>query len=291
MFAKLPSAVQASDDRSHFVSQETILAIVEHASCLEWRLIIALARFGGFRTPSETFALKWGDVDFEKGRINVNEPKVKHHAGRGRRLIPLFPDLRPFLKAVYNDVLADLGRIPPTRYVIHDCRISSGNLATEFRRVLSRAAVTPWPKIFQNLRMSRQTELENQFPTHVVCKWIGNSPQIAQKHYLKVTEEHFEQAMTTCAANRAANSVKTCHDGDATETSVAKDEESGAANALHNSVETGCKALQGSVQPIDVKPLPATKNSFLQVYAESCQWTILDSNQRPPRCQRGALTN
>ena len=100
---------------------------------------------------------------------------------------------------------------------------------------------------------------------------ISHTSQVAQKHYLEVTEEHFEQAMTARAANRAGNSVKTCHHDDATETSTAHEEESSAANALQNSVETGCEALQGSVQSIDVKPLPATKNSFLQVYAESCQ--------------------
>lgn len=76
VFAKLPSAVQASDDRAHFVSHETILNVIEHATCAECKLIIALARFGGLRTPSETLALKWSDVDFEKGRIAVKEPKV-----------------------------------------------------------------------------------------------------------------------------------------------------------------------------------------------------------------------
>ncbi|MCK4341739.1 MAG: hypothetical protein KAY37_08460, partial [Phycisphaerae bacterium] len=29
---------------------------------------------------------------------------------------------------------------------------------------------------------------------HVVCKWIGNSQAVAAKHYLQVTDEHFERA-------------------------------------------------------------------------------------------------
>ena len=29
---------------------------------------------------------------------------------------------------------------------------------------------------------------------HVVCAWIGNSKVVARKHYLQVTEEHFERA-------------------------------------------------------------------------------------------------
>lgn len=54
-----------------------------------------------------------------------------------------------------------------------------------------------------NQRSSRQTELENEFPTHVVCKWLGNRPQIAHRHYLKVTEAHFEQALTPGAQSGA----------------------------------------------------------------------------------------
>ena len=39
-----------------------------------------------------------------------------------------------------------------------------------------------------------------------VCKWIGNSPQVAKKHYLQTTEEHFERALqggAKCGAQEA----------------------------------------------------------------------------------------
>ncbi len=29
---------------------------------------------------------------------------------------------------------------------------------------------------------------------HVVCRWIGNSQPVAAKHYLQLTDEHFERA-------------------------------------------------------------------------------------------------
>jgi hypothetical protein len=32
--------------------------------------------------------------------------------------------------------------------------------------------------------------------SHVVCKWIGNSQDVARKHYLQVTDEHFSRAVT-----------------------------------------------------------------------------------------------
>ena len=38
------------------------------------------------------------------------------------------------------------------------------------------------------------TELQRQFPLHVVCSWLGNSPRIAQQSYLLVTEDDFSKA-------------------------------------------------------------------------------------------------
>ena len=53
------------------------------------------------------------------------------------------------------------------------------------------AGLQRWPKLFQNLRSTRETELAEDFPMHVVCPWIGNSQPIAAKHYLQVTDDHF----------------------------------------------------------------------------------------------------
>ena len=52
-----------------------------------------------------------------------------------------------------------------------------------------------WPKLFQNLRSTRETELADEFPMHVVCQWIGNSQPIAAKHYLQVTDDHFSKPL------------------------------------------------------------------------------------------------
>src|SRR5690606_20615989 len=52
----------------------------------------------------------------------------------------------------------------------------------------------PWPRLFQNLRASRQTELCDRFPAHVVSEWLGNSEAVARAHYLKGTDRHWEAA-------------------------------------------------------------------------------------------------
>ncbi len=38
-------------------------------------------------------------------------------------------------------------------------------------------------------------ELVEDFPVHVVTEWLGNSPDIARKHYLQTHEEHFQRAV------------------------------------------------------------------------------------------------
>jgi hypothetical protein len=64
-------------------------------------------------------------------------------------------------------------------------------------RIIRRAGLTPWPKLFQNLRSTRETELAQHHPIHVVCAWLGNSPAVATKHYLQVRDEDFERAART----------------------------------------------------------------------------------------------
>lgn len=75
--------------------------------------------------------------------------------------------------------------------------LSKSNLRTGLERILKAAGIPPWPRIFHNLRASCQTDLEAKFPTHVVCAWLGNSPQTAAKHYLQVRQADFDKAAST----------------------------------------------------------------------------------------------
>ena len=82
-----------------------------------------------------------------------------------------------------------------TEYAIMRYRQRNSNLRTQLLRIIDRAGVTFWPKLFHNLRASRQTELTADSPLHVVCAWIGNSASIADKHYLQVTDDHYADAV------------------------------------------------------------------------------------------------
>src|SRR5262249_32664546 len=51
------------------------------------------------------------------------------------------------------------------------------------------------------------TELAKDYPIHVVCRWIGNTALIAQKHYLQVTDADFAKATGQGGAKGAAESA------------------------------------------------------------------------------------
>ena len=68
------------------------------------------------------------------------------------------------------------------------------NLRQRFIRLIKRAGVKPWPKPFNNLRASRETDLAREYPAHVLESWLGHSTKIASKHYLMVTDDDFNLA-------------------------------------------------------------------------------------------------
>lgn len=174
--------------RFYFVSRDEAKLVLDACPDAQWRLLFALARYGGLRVPSEPLALRWSDVDWARGRITVWSPKTEHHEGRECRQIPLFPELRPYLEAAWDEAE------PGTEHVITRYRDTNSNLRTQFNRIVQKAGLKPWPKPFQNCRSSRETELAAQHPIHVACAWIGNTQAVAAKHYLQVRDEDFERA-------------------------------------------------------------------------------------------------
>lgn len=176
-FAGVKGGHQENDSRKRFIRREIIDKLIAQAPDTEWKLIIALARYGGLRCPSELFALKWGDVDWDSGRFIVHSIKTEHHEGKATRVVPLFTELRPHMMAAFEEAE------PGTEHVIARHRLSSMNLRQQFERIIERAGLVPWPRLFQNLRASRETELFRQYDLTTVCRWIGNSPAVAARHY------------------------------------------------------------------------------------------------------------
>ncbi len=195
-FSKVKTTTPATKSNVE-VTRETIERVLK---CCDpaWTLIVALSRFGGLRCPSEVLSLRWCDVDLEKGMMYIPEPKVEHHEGRGVRTCPIFGELKPYLD--------DAWELRRSEYVVDSpvyrerANTATGwrnaNLRTQFLRILDKAGVDPWKRLFHSMRASRQTELEREHPLHVVCAWLGNTERIAKKSYLLVTSEDIQRAQS-----------------------------------------------------------------------------------------------
>ncbi|NOY28981.1 MAG: tyrosine-type recombinase/integrase [Planctomycetes bacterium] len=199
-FEELKAATITNRRRDYFVSREEAAKVIEACPDAQWRLLFTLSRYGGLRCPSEHLAMRWGDVDWEHARVTIRSAKTEHHEGGECRMIPLFPELRPYLEAVFDQAE------PGTEHVITRYRRSNVNLRTQLLKIIRRAGLEAWPKLFHNLRATRQTELAEEYPAHVVCSWLGNTKGVAMKHYLQTTEEHFQKA--------AQNPTQTVHEND-----------------------------------------------------------------------------
>jgi len=182
---------------NEFVPREVVDKLMKKANPV-WQVILGLSRYCGLRTPSETLSLRWDDIDWELNRMSIPEPKVEHHEGRGIRNCPIFPEVRPILDEafeIFGDKSDYVVAAPQYRAAANAAMgWKNANLRSEMTRLLRRAGVSVWPRLFHSMRASRQTELQREFPLHVVCSWLGNSPRIAQQSYLLVTEDDFAKA-------------------------------------------------------------------------------------------------
>ena len=195
-FAEVSEVAVGLPNTKRFISREDTAALMA-ASDLKWQTIIALGRYGGLRCPSEVASLRWEDIDWNSGRMTVTSPKTEHHEGKETRVLPIFPELAPVLTAAFEAaedgaVYVIGGHLREKALGLHGWR--SCNLRTQFGRIIKRAGVKAWPRMFHNLRASRETELLREHPIHVVTAWLGNSPRIALKHYCMVTDHDFDRA-------------------------------------------------------------------------------------------------
>lgn len=180
-FDEIRPGSQTNPERQVYVPMEHVLAVLNQLPNDEYKAVLAMARIAGMRIPSEALSLEWQHINWEAGTMAVHAPKT------GLRTVPIFEQLRPYIERLWDQA----GESP---YVIRRYRNTVQCMASIVTRAIGRAGVPLWPKLFQNLRASAETDLMEKYPLHVVCQWIGNSPRIAAKHYLMVTHDHIASA-------------------------------------------------------------------------------------------------
>ncbi|MEL6107048.1 MAG: hypothetical protein AAFU85_13475 [Planctomycetota bacterium] len=168
---------EVSKERDHYVTRDDAARIL--ADCdPEQALAFAFARFAGLR-PCEFLSIRWSDLQGD--RIRVDSIKT------GLRWVPIFKEVR--------DALAAFETPDPNARILRRWS-PDANLATNLNRVIERAGVKTWPKLFVNCRASCRVDLEEHFPAWVCDSWMGHGVQIAEKHYRRMHDEYFDRAVS-----------------------------------------------------------------------------------------------
>ena len=205
---KLPK--QTNKSRMAFIDKTTIDKLLDQCPDNFWRLVISLARYGGLRIPSELIGLTWDCVDWAAGKLKVFSPKTEHNEGGEFRWIPLFPEIKIYLEEAREAAVEGENYIFPT---LRDPRV---NLRQGLIRIVEKAGLPQWPKIFVNLRSSRATELANRFSQKTISDWVGavslplvgesqnalaeaasimgHSPKVSHEHYQQTLDIHWQMA-------------------------------------------------------------------------------------------------
>jgi integrase len=178
--------VRGNEARRRFITPEVTSRVLGACPSLDWRVIVALCRYGGLR-PSEACNLRWEHVDWHRERIRIRCEKTHHHEGREWREIPFFPELMVHIHEAWEAAAAGAEMVV-VQYRAHQ------NLGPVLKKIIAKAGLEVWPKPFQNLRSTRETELAKEYPIHVVCSWLGNTNRVAMEHYLQVTDEDYRRA-------------------------------------------------------------------------------------------------
>ena len=119
--------------------------------------------------------------------------------------MPLFPEIEKLLSD--RDAEAKPGDL-------HVLPMMEERSNASFRKVLERAivaaGVAPWPRLWHNLRGTRQNELlEAGFKRKAVYTWLGNSSDTADAHYEKCTEADWTRATAPLNAPPSQNMAET----------------------------------------------------------------------------------
>ena len=171
-------------ENDRFITMAEYEKLLEACPSQEWRTIIALARIGGLRCPSELQQLRWSDVHLETNRFVVRSPKMERYEEKQEREVPLFPDLRVELMK-HNQT---------TEFVIQSLQGTAWRLHEPFQKIARRSGVGMIVRPFDNMRMSRSNEVVREFGYPLESEWIGHSQKTMLKHYHQLADDDFAKA-------------------------------------------------------------------------------------------------
>ena len=206
-FAKFKGSSQLARTRDFFVSSELSEKVLRVCPDARWRLLFTFARWGGLRMPSEVTYLRWSDILWKEDKIRICVPKKTSRFDEERgifaqRYIPIFPEIRMALKE-YRRKYGKKSQPDALLFPELDGSDSSSALIRkQFTHILKKGGIPVWPKLFNNLRATRDTELQEVYPLHKVCAWMGHTAEVSLRHYTQMREEDFRLASRPKSKNR-----------------------------------------------------------------------------------------
>jgi integrase len=237
-FAQMKGWSEVNRSKDFYVTLDLVQSVLAEIPNLEFHTIVVLARFGGLRSPSEILPMRWDQVNWEHETLLIKSPKTKRYEGRDQRTVPLFPEIRDALEELWEE--APDGE--PLLFPGH--QITGAGLSSELQRTCRAAGIALWPRPWQNLRATRETELLEEFPIHAVAQWLGHSPAVAIQHYAQIVKEHQARAVKMRKSvlqppgpspkrskNRSTVSSRSVTPRDATEPKTPKNTESSSVSS------------------------------------------------------------
>ena len=166
-----------------------------------WRAMFALCRWAGTRL-SEARRLKWVEIIRTHPPtlliLKPDQDKEDDTKNRNRKT-PIEPRLLALLDELF--ARAAVGSAGPCDGLPEDQKKISVYAAT-----IAKRAGLAYAKPLHTLRKNRITEWRRKVPLDVVTEWVGNSPDVAEDHYIRAEQSDFEQI--TGPAAKAPNSLQ-----------------------------------------------------------------------------------
>ena len=149
-------------------------------------MLLSLCRLAGLR-QGEALRLCWPQVDLEARRLLIENPGRYRTSKKRRREVPIDPELYVLLhQARWKAGTEEDGHVVQGVY--------ADNMWRDFRVIAKRAGLKPWARWCHTLRKNCETDWAGRFPIHVVAEWLGNSPEVAMRHYLRAEPQDYLRA-------------------------------------------------------------------------------------------------
>lgn len=163
----------------HYVPVADVEKVMESCPHAGWRAFFALARFAGLRAK-ECMFLEQAHVDRKAGVLTVWPREDRKTTKQALRSVPISPRLETALGEAFDSA--------PEGQPLVCWGVDRENYLKHAGAIMEKAGKS-WPKPFQSLRASLETDWQAEHPALAVAAWLGHDLAVSAKHYYTVTPD------------------------------------------------------------------------------------------------------